>query len=469
VGLSQVDITPPVGIYHPFWGAAVHHQATGVHRPLLAGVLIMAPLDEADEQSARVYVTIDHCLLRPQEMDSVLTATSRLTGVPGERMTFTFSHTHSGGHLSLSRAELPGGELIGPYLDELPGKIASAFREAESALQPVVLTYGWTVCNMGRHRDYWDDELERYVCGYNPEASLDLPLGVMRITDDADRLVGTAVNYPCHPTTLAWQNTLSSPDYIGALRETIEQTTDAPCLFLLSPCGDIGPRHGYVGDVEVADGNGRQVAFAALGLLESLPPQGTDSHYAGAVLSGATLGTWEYRPQTPERNRSSARFRQQRLTVPIRYLDGPQSVSESQARLDELLAQENQATEAGDQQQARDIHAMVERQRRLLDRISPLPPGETYPYTVDITQLGDTFWISVEGEPYHWLQQELLRRFPETPLVFITLAGGSRCSYLPTREDYAKPLYQAEIALLEPGALETVTEAIAVQIREWWP
>ena len=39
------------------------------------------------------------------------------------------------------------------------------------------------------------------------------------------RTLGTIVNYACHPTTLAWQNTLVSPDYVGALREVVEHST----------------------------------------------------------------------------------------------------------------------------------------------------------------------------------------------------------------------------------------------------
>ena len=43
-----------------------------------------------------------------------------------------------------------------------------------------------------------------------------------RVTDPRGRLLATMINYACHPTTLAWDNTLISPDYIGALREVVE-------------------------------------------------------------------------------------------------------------------------------------------------------------------------------------------------------------------------------------------------------
>ena len=65
---------------------------------------------------------------------------------------------------------------------------------------------------------------------------------VIRVADTDGKLLATIVNYPCHPTTLAWDNTLISPDYIGALRETVEATTGSMCLFLLAPCGEIGPK-----------------------------------------------------------------------------------------------------------------------------------------------------------------------------------------------------------------------------------
>ena len=106
----------------------------------------------------------------------------------------------------------------------------------------------------------------------------------------------TLFNYACHPTTLAWQNRLLSPDYIGAAREVLEDAFGAPALFLQGASGELAPRDDYVGETAVADRNGRQLGYAAAAAIESLPPPGTRFVYTGIVGSGANLGTWEYQP-----------------------------------------------------------------------------------------------------------------------------------------------------------------------------
>ncbi len=468
-GIAWTDITPPVGIYHRMWGAAAHDRSTGVHRLLRATVMVMRPLpDKSSAAPVTAIVSLDHCLLRAPEMEALLQATCELTGLDRSELLVTFSHTHGSGYLSRDRTDFPGGDLIGPYLDSLPGTIAETINAARAALKPVTLTYASTTCKMGCHRDYFDDEKGYFVCGFNPDGMVPLPLNVIRVTDRDRRQVTTIVNYPCHPTTLAWENTLISPDYVGALRETIERETGAPCLFLLAPCGDIGPKDGYVGDVSVADRNGRQVAFAALSALAGMPPAETDFHYRGPVFSGATLGAWDHRPWDAARRQATSFARHETLEVPLPYLSSLPKVADAEQRHRELVAQESQARAVGDPDQAATLRTLVERQRRLLDRIRPLPQTETYPSPAWLWQWGDAIWVAVEGEPYHFLQTELTRRFPDRTLIVLTLANGTRCSYMPTREAYSKPqLYQVEVALLEAGSLEGLTDAITRRLQEW--
>jgi hypothetical protein len=134
---------------------------------------------------------------------------------------------------------------------------------------------------------------DRYVVGYNPQAHADDTLLVGRVAAPDGTVIATLVNYACHPTTLAWQNTLVSPDFAGALREVVEDGTDgAPCLFLQGASGDLAPREQYVGDTAVADRHGAALGHAALGALRSMPAAGTELALLGVVESGAPLAIW---------------------------------------------------------------------------------------------------------------------------------------------------------------------------------
>src|SRR3954467_3296292 len=78
VGFAQADITPPVGIYHRMWGAALHDRATGVHRPLVATAMHLEPphgpamRPEPLGGSARLVVLgLDHCILDGAELAKI--------------------------------------------------------------------------------------------------------------------------------------------------------------------------------------------------------------------------------------------------------------------------------------------------------------------------------------------------------------------------------------------------------------
>jgi hypothetical protein len=463
-GLARADITPPVGIYHRMWGAATHDRATGVHRPLLAMAVAMAPSDEARAERF-VLVALDHCLLWPAEMAELRAAVLEAHALSPERLLITFSHTHASGLMDRSRSDLPGGELITPYFAQLVAQVVDIVGQAQRALTPVTITYGSGRCNLAGHRDAWDEESRQWVCGWNPAGSSDDTVLLARVTDDHARTVASLVNYACHPTTLAWENTLISPDYIGALRETVEQATGAPCLFLQGASGDLGPRDGYVGDTAVADRNGRQLAYAALSTLTALPPPQTTRHYAGPVLSGATLGTWADRNWSRERRDLAGVFELQRVLVPLPYRADRPPLADLRSERTDWLAKEQTAIATGDASAVRAARTMVERLTRALTKWSHCPPGDTFPYELTLLRLGDAVWVFGEGELYQLFQTELRRRCPDRPVCVVSLANGWRCSYLPTRETYGRGVYQEEVAILAPGCLERVIDAAVEAIQ----
>ncbi|MEZ4869824.1 MAG: hypothetical protein R3C14_51335 [Caldilineaceae bacterium] len=461
-GLARVDITPPVGIYHPMWGAARHHRATGVHRPLTAEAMVFAPLDNARLPLLRLQ--IDHVGMTAEHQRSLIDLVSRTTELPAENILTTFSHTHSSGNFSPDRVHLPGGELIEGYVQELNQKLATVAAAALATLQEATITYGMGRCTLATNRDYWDDENGLFACGYNPGAPADDTLVVARITDAAGQLLATVVNYGCHPTTLAWENTLISPDYIGAMREVIEAATGAPAIFAQGACGELGPRQCHQGSTEVADNNGRQLGYATLATLATLDPPATDFYYQGPVISGATLGTWAHEGFGAERLQQTALFTGGNYGVELPQKPLPDPVT-LEAEMEEWGTRQQEADQAGDVIAARNYGARLERARRWLMRVRHLVDRPTCPYHFSVYRLGDAFWITTGGEPYSVIQQELRRRFPEHPILFSPLAGDFQVAYLLPSDRYGKGLYQEEPSILAQGCLEILIEAVAEQVQ----
>lgn len=462
LGYARRDITPPVGIYHRMWGAARHDAATGIHRPLHADILVLEPAG-GDPARRLVRVQLDFVHLADEQRDRLVGPVAKAAGVAAAQVIVTHSHSHAAGFFDPNRRSLPGGELIDPYLEDLGGTLAETAAEAVSTLAPATLTYATGRCAMAANRDYWDAEKQLYATGYNPDAPADDTLIVGRVTDNAGAVRLVLVNYACHPTTLAWDNTLLSPDFVGALRQCVEADQDVPCCFFQAPCGDLGPREGFVGDTAVADKNGRQVGHAALSALYGMGPPQHDFAYLGPVVSGATIGTWGWRPHDDDRAADTAVFAGDVHEVALDLIDLP-TPADLQAQLEDFAARQAAADKAGDAVEARDLGARAERCRRWLGRIAKLPDGPTFPFHYSVHRFGDALWVTCGAEPYNWLATELRRRFPQYPLLISPISGDTQVAYLLPKDRYGQGLYQEEPSSLAPGCLEALAAAITKRI-----
>jgi hypothetical protein len=450
------------------WGAAKHDRSEGIHKPLTATALVFRDSRQTvpASETQQVLIAIDHCLLASEQVEAIQHRAGELASIDPSAIVLTFSHTHAAGLLNLDREHLPGGELLADYFESLTATVAKTVAQAASNLVQANITYATGHCALAAFRDLYDEQSAQWVCGFNPDSNVDDSVLVARITNSAGELIASCVHYACHPTTLAWENRLISPDFPGAMRETVETHTGAPCVFLQGASGDVGPVRGFVGDTKTADQNGRELGFAALAAVESMPPAMTTFKYTGPVESGAVIGTWADLPLSAERIEALKDWQSVRVQLPMPYrADNPTLEALTTTRT-KLMADEEAARQAGDEQLAADTRALVERETRKIARFNGLPEGETYPYEVVLWKIGDAIWIAIQGEPYNILQRKLRERFPATPLVICTISNSWGPSYLPPRETYGQGVYQESIALLAPGSLESLIESLASMIDQ---
>jgi hypothetical protein len=427
IGVARRDITPPLSVPVRSWGPATDDYANGVHRPM---TLTAAAFAGADGKPFVLLAADLGWFKNPEDEARVRGGALEAVGGDESRVLVNLSHTHSGPSGSL----VDGSEPETEYLNAVGAAAAAAAREAIEAMVPATLSCTIGRCRLAANRDL--PQGDRYVVGFNPATDADDTVVVGRIADLGGRPLGVLVNYACHPTTLAWQNRLVSPDFVGAAREVVESATGAPCLFLQGASGELGPRHQYIGDSRVPDRHGRSLGHAALSAIETLPPPGSRLEFRGVVESGAALGMWEPMPYAPP---ASAVATTVQVDLPLRRM----------ATIEEL------------QEQWADINpvSLEERLRRARRVRSYYATRDPYPFTVWLWRLGDCAFVGVPGEPYSWLQLELRRRHPELAVFVLGVTNAEMSAYLPRDDCYDHELYQAWQTPYERGCLESVVEA----------
>lgn len=337
---------------------------------------------------------------------------------------------------------IPGGELLRAWMESITESTIDAIQEALRNAAPATVEWNTGQCQLATVRDLPDPEKDRYVCGYAPDQPADSTLLIGRVTDERGTIRGTLVNYACHPTTLAWQNKAISPDYIGAMRETIERVTNAPMLFLLGACGDLAPREQYTDDLEIVDRHGRQLGYAVLSTLEAMLPPKTKLAYTHTVESGAPLAIWARKPAL-----CSSSLNAQSTLVPVPLKEWPTA--------SEL---EQQIASCPDRALRERLH------RKRATRLA-IGDDSTYPLPIWTWQIGEAVLIGSNSEFYSIFQQELRQRHSIRPVVCLNIINGYG-GYLPPADLYDCDVYSVWVTPFDRGALEIAIEAAAHSIQE---
>jgi hypothetical protein len=366
----------------------------------------------------------------------------RELGLSVESLLFALSHTHSAPPLCDPEPHWQGGDLLSVYAESVFAETLSTTRRALSAAQPAVLEWHVGRCSLAANRDLPVED--RIACGYNPDGLADDTLLVGRVSDESGAILGTVVHYACHPTTLGWANRLISPDFVGAMRETVSQNTaDAPVFFLQGASGELAPRYQYGNDPAVADAYGRELGHAALATLAAMQPPRQALVFDRVVESGAPLAVWRREPV-----QVSQALRPLRRTVELPLKDWPP------------------ATELERQYQSCPDRTLAERLRRKLRVRQVVGDGATFPLEIYAWRIGDAALIGTMMEAYSCIQQTLRARFEGHPVLWMNLINGN-LGYLPPAPLYDGPeIYQVWQTPCARGSLEILEDAATEMLEQ---
>lgn len=435
--VAEVDITPPTGIYARNWGAAKFDIALGVHKPLYMSCLVT----QGDDGKIGVIITAD--LGWWKNNNDELTLRSAILNechLNEEQVLFCLSHTHAGPSICSNDSNQNGGEHIVPYLAFLKDKAISSINQARKTLIDGFLSWEYGCCDLATKRDL--NINGEYLIGYDPSAIADQTLLVGKLNDSESTLKAVICNYACHPTTFAHENTLISPDYVGAMRELLAEKLDVPTLFLQGASGDLAPKRQYVKDPNIVDANGRKLGYAVLATLENSSKQNEQWVFDHALQSGAPLAIYTAKTILPHTTFKQLKFE---VKIPYKKLAAVEEIeSEFEACQDRV---------------------MKDRLWRKLNTRKSIADQTHATLSVWIWQFGNTFLIAQANEVYSVCQEQLRMHFKDRFIAFVNIANGY-LGYLPPADLYGNDIYAVWQTPFEKGGLELLTTAIIKEITQ---
>ena len=439
IGVARATINPPEGMFVRTWGSASHDIADGLHAPLYATCLAIAP---AGGGAPAFLLCLDLMVwLSEGDEEGIREPLEAEFGTAPAALILHLSHSHGSPFTDLARATAPGGHLIAPYRETILARCREVVARSRDRMAPVTLSWAAGRCGLAHDRDLLLPDTGEIVCGMNPSRTVDDTLVVGRVADSGGKTIATLVNYAAHPTSLGGGNRLVSPDYVGAMRDLVERETGgAICVFLHGADGDLTPRRSFEDDVEAADQNGRELGYAALSVLAGMFPPGHCMEFAGREDSGATLGRWRLTPRE-----ASETFSVCCDTVRLE-LNALPSIAECREAI--TLAP------AGFER---------ERAERRLAIRQKLGEGSRFDLPIHVWRLGRSALVGAPVEFYSDVQLALRARFPEITVAVLDVCNGF-LNYLPREADYDRRTYPVQIALFARGSMERARDKAAEMI-----
>src|SRR5436190_13520748 len=252
-GAARREITPKEPV--PMWGYGARHDAlsTGELDPLYAAAVVI----QAGTNKLAI-VGLD--LGRAPAERSLQNIRQRIKAEAGIDYSFiSGSHTHHGPVLELSDEPGKGkGKFDAAlrYYKEMEDGISSAIIEANNKLAPAKFATGFKRLEFNRNRH---TKIE-------PKPS-DRDLSVMRFDDASGKPIAVIINFAAHPTMIPAETLKFSADYVGVMKQTVEEEMGGTAIFMQGAAGDQSANPGTnSGHKAFGQALGREVINLASGL-----------------------------------------------------------------------------------------------------------------------------------------------------------------------------------------------------------
>ncbi len=398
-GAARVNITPYAGINLSGFGGRTKGSA-GIHDDLYAKAVVL------DDGTMKIgIVSCDLLNLDESSVVSIREKAQELTGMDGENILISTTHTHSGPLTSPLRGF---GKLDREWVNVLEKEIAGAVFIAHSNLQEARIGAGKGHAEINLNRREKRDD--RVVLGVNPGGAIDYEVGVIRIDDADQNPLCIITNYACHPVVMGGNNYLLSADYPGYAMRLIEQIQggDAVAMFLNGTTGDINP--------------------IRRGTFE-------EAKRSGNVLGAEVVKVCEEIETSPD-----AELRMAKEKVELNSGELP-----SEDELAEIIENRKKQLETSDQKRSMDREIILTWAEDALSMVRRGKKSAIVPVEVQVLRLGDITLAGMPGEVFVEIGLGIKTGSPFEHTFAVGYTNGC-IGYMPTKKAFEAGGYETHSA-----------------------
>jgi hypothetical protein len=453
-GVGRTDITPPVGIAHAGWGAATHQRAEGVDMPFYATALYVS---DGDLEIA--VVDLDMGVLTNDDDAAIRAEVAAVANIKPENLRISATHTHSAPVGKQSWLD-EGMELVAPYWDSLPERVANAVNTARHSAKSahVGVGKGSSTINVNRRPALKDGTL---FTGRNWEGVVDQEVGVVAINDTDGNAIATLLNFACHPTILGPANKLLSPDYPGYARKVVEQYAGGLCLFLQGAAGNCGPTHGFIGEVAVAQWLGERLGLEAARVRLEIDPIQRKERLVEVVQSGADLGMYE--DDAVSEPDDTLRVINTTATLPVG--DFP-TIEEAQADFDQAVENLNNARKNETEANIKLAVSNAKRAGFVLGNATRTANGPMA-LPVQAMRIGPAALVAIPVEAFCEIGIAVKSGSPAEQTLFSGYTNGYM-GYMPMADNFEEGGYEVVTTPMAAGAAEETIDVCTDAVKALW-
>lgn len=256
-GVGRIDITPEGPIWMSGY-ASRNKPSEGVIHPLWAKALALE-----DTRGGKVVIITSDLVGLPRSITDVVGArVEKEYSLERSRILINSSHTHTGpliaGNLALM-ADLDDVQdrAVRAYSRKLTDQLVAVIGSALSSMKPATIALGLGTADFAANRR--ERTATGIKLGVNPGGPVDRSVPVLRVSDDAGKLLAILFGYACHNTTLTGSFYQISGDYAGVAQAELERSHAGATAMFLQLCGGDQNPHPR-SDLTYVEQHGRSLA-----------------------------------------------------------------------------------------------------------------------------------------------------------------------------------------------------------------